>query len=299
MKVKRNNHIKETGSEKVFYFLNGLFLTFFFLITLYPILCMVSGAISSPSAVAKGSVTFYPIGFSLRGFELNLQNAKVITGFLNSVFYTVVGTILNLGITLLTAYVMSRKELPFRSAISFFMAFTMWFSGGMIPNFLLIRNLGMFNTRWALLIPGMLNVWNMIVCRTYITSTIPDEMFEAASIDGCGYVRFWVKMVLPLSTAIIAVLTLWYSISHWNSYFNALLYVYDPKKQPLQLFLRSLLVTDMAADFSDVDTATESLGIQELMKNSMILIACLPLWILYPFVQRYFVEGVMIGSVKG
>ena len=297
--MKRNNHIKETGSEKVFYFLNGLFLTFFFLITLYPILCMVSGAISSPSAVAKGSVTFYPIGFSLRGFELNLQNAKVITGFLNSVFYTVVGTILNLGITLLTAYVMSRKELPFRSAISFFMAFTMWFSGGMIPNFLLIRNLGMFNTRWALLIPGMLNVWNMIVCRTYITSTIPDEMFEAASIDGCGYVRFWVKMVLPLSTAIIAVLTLWYSISHWNSYFNALLYVYDPKKQPLQLFLRSLLVTDMAADFSDVDTATESLGIQELMKNSMILIACLPLWILYPFVQRYFVEGVMIGSVKG
>ena len=299
MEVKRHNHIKETRSEKVFYFFNGLFLTFFFLITLYPILCMISGAISSPDAVAKGNVTFYPIGFSLRGFELNLQNDKVITGFLNSVFYTVVGTALNLGITLLTAYVMSRKELPFRSAISFFMAFTMWFSGGMIPNFLLIRNLGMFNTRWALLIPGMLNVWNMIVCRTYITSTIPDEMYEAASIDGCGYVRFWVKMVLPLSTAIIAVLTLWYSISHWNSYFNALLYVYDQKKQPLQLFLRSMLVTDMAADFSDVDTATESLGIQELMKNSMILIACLPLWILYPFVQRYFVEGVMIGSVKG
>lgn len=297
--MKRNNHIKETRSEKVFYFINGLFLTLFFLITLYPILCMISGAISSPSAVATGEVTFYPIGFSLRGFQLNLQNEKVITGFLNSVFYTVVGTILNLGITLLTAWVMSRKELPFRSAISFFMAFTMWFNGGIIPNFLLIRNLGMFNTRWALLIPGMLNVWNMIVCRTYITSTIPDEMFEAASIDGCGYVCFWVKMVLPLSTAIIAVLTLWYSISHWNSYFNALIYVYDPKKQPLQLFLRSLLVTDMAADFSDVDVATESLGIQELMKNSMILIACLPLWILYPFVQRYFVEGVMIGSVKG
>lgn len=297
--MKRNNHIKETRSEKVFYFFNGLFLTVFFLITLYPILCMISGAISSPNAVATGEVTFYPIGFSLRGFQLNLQNEKVITGFLNSVFYTVVGTALNLGITLLTAYVMSRKELPFRSAISFFMAFTMWFSGGLIPNFLLIRSLGMFNTRWALLIPGMLNVWNMIVCRTYITSTIPDEMYEAASIDGCGYVRFWVKMVLPLSTAIIAVLTLWYSISHWNSYFNALIYVYDPDKQPLQLFLRSLLVTDMAADFSDVDTATESLGIQELIKNSMILIACLPLWILYPFVQRYFVEGVMIGSVKG
>ena len=299
MEMKKSNHIKDTRSEKIFYFLNGLFLTLFFLITLYPVLCMISGAISSPTAVATGKVTFYPIGFSLRGFELNLQNDKVINGFLNSVFYTVAGTALNLVITLLTAYVMSRRELPFRSGISFFMAFTMWFSGGLIPTFLLIRSLGMFNTRWALLIPGMLNVWNMIVCRTYINSTIPDEMFEAASIDGCGYVRFWIRMVLPLSTAIIAVLTLWYAIGHWNSYFNALIYVYDPEKQPLQLYLRSLLVTEMAADFSDVDVATESLGIQELMKNSMILIACLPLWILYPFVQRYFVQGVMIGSVKG
>ena len=295
----RTSHLKDTRSEKVFYFLNGVFLTAFFLITLYPILCVISGAISSPIAVATGKVTFYPVGFSLRGFELNLKNPKVLQGFANSAFYTVLGTALNLAITLVTAFVMSRRELPGRTAISFFMAFTMWFSGGLIPTFLLVRDLGMFNTRWALLIPGLLSVWNMIVCRTYINSTIPEEMFEAASIDGCGYVRFFLTMVLPLSTAIIAVLTLWYAIGHWNAYFNALIYVYDPAKQPLQLYLRAMLVTENVADLSNVDTSTESLGVQELMKNSLILIACLPLWILYPFVQRYFVEGVMIGSVKG
>ena len=295
----RTSHLKDTRSEKVFYFLNGVFLTAFFLITLYPILCVISGAISSPIAVATGKVTFYPVGFSLRGFELNLKNPKVLQGFANSAFYTVVGTALNLAVTLVTAYVMSRRELPGRTAISFFMAFTMWFSGGLIPTFLLVRDLGMFNTRWALLIPGLLSVWNMIVCRTYINSTIPEEMFEAASIDGCGYVRFFLTMVLPLSTAIIAVLTLWYAIGHWNAYFNALIYIYDPAKQPLQLYLRAMLVTENVADLSNVDTSTESLGVQELMKNSLILIACLPLWILYPFVQRYFVEGVMIGSVKG
>lgn len=297
MRTKR--HIKDTRSEKVFYFLNGLFLTMFFIITLYPLLCVISGAISSPTAVARGEVTFYPIGFSLRGFELNLSNPKVISGFVNSVFYTVVGTVLNVVLTVVTGYVMSRKELPGRSYISFFMAFTMWFSGGLIPTFLLVRDLGMFNTRWALLIPGMLNVWNMIVCRTFINSTIPDEMFEAASIDGCGYVRFLISMVLPLSGAIIAVLTLWYAIGHWNSYFSALIYIYDPDKQPLQLYLRAVLVAKNMVDLTDVEAEMESLGVQELMKNSLILIACLPLWLIYPFVQKFFVKGVMIGSVKG
>ena len=144
-----------------------------------------------------------------------------------------------------------------------------------------------------------MSVWNVVVCRTYITSTVPDEMFEAASIDGCGYFRFFAVMVLPLSKAIIAVLTLWYAIGHWNSYFHALIFISDKSKQPLQLLLRSMLVTDLTMDLSGIDVETESLGVQELMRNSLILIACLPLWILYPFVQRFFVKGVMIGSVKG
>ena len=156
----------------------------------------------------------------------------------------------------------------------------------------------MMNTRWALLIPGLISVWNVIICRTYISTTIPEEMYEAATIDGCGYFTYLFRMVIPLSSAIIAVLTLWYAIAHWNSYFNALIYIYDKSKQPLTLFLRAVLVSG-TSDFSDVETDVESLGIQELYKNSLILIACLPLWIVYPFVQKYFVKGVMIGSVKG
>ena len=297
--AKKHSHIRDTRSEKVFYLINGLFLTFFFIITLYPLLCVISGAISSPQAVATGKVTFYPIGFSLRGFEINLQNAKVLRGFGNSIIYTVSGTLLTTAITLFTSFALSRKELPGRTGISFFMAFTMWFSGGLIPTFLLIRDLGMFNSRLALIIPGAVSVWNIIVCRTFINTNIPEEMYEAASIDGCGYFRFFWAMVLPLSTAIIAVQVLWTAIGHWNSYFNALIYVYDPEKQPLQLYLRATLVSNNLTDFSDIDVDTESLGIQELIKNSLILLACLPLWIMYPFVQRHFVQGVMIGSVKG
>lgn len=289
----------DTRSERVFYFSNGLLLTLFLLLTLYPILCLISGAISDPVAVYTGKVTFYPIGFNLRGFELNLQNANVLRGFANSLFYTVAGTALNVVVTLITAYALSRRELPGRTGISFFMAFTMWFGGGIIPFFLLVRDLGLLNSRWSLLITDLMSVWNVVVCRTYITSTVPDEMFEAASIDGCGYFRFFAVMVLPLSKAIIAVLTLWYAIGHWNSYFHALIFISDKSKQPLQLLLRSMLVTDLTMDLSGIDVETESLGVQELMRNSLILIACLPLWILYPFVQRFFVKGVMIGSVKG
>lgn len=297
--MKSKTRSLDTRSERVFYFSNGLLLTLFLLLTLYPILCLISGAISDPVAVYTGKVTFYPIGFNLRGFELNLQNANVLRGFANSLFYTVTGTALNVVVTLITAYALSRRELPGRTGISFFMAFTMWFGGGIIPFFLLVRDLGLLNSRWSLLITGLMSVWNVVVCRTYITSTVPDEMFEAASIDGCGYFRFFAVMVLPLSKAIIAVLTLWYAIGHWNSYFHALIFISDKSKQPLQLLLRSMLVTDLTMDLSGIDVETESLGIQELMRNSLILIACLPLWILYPFVQRFFVKGVMIGSVKG
>ena len=297
--MKSKTRSLDTRSERVFYFSNGLLLTLFLLLTLYPILCLISGAISDPVAVYTGKVTFYPIGFNLRGFELNLQNANVLRGFVNSLFYTVVGTALNVVVTLITAYTLSRRELPGRTGISFFMAFTMWFGGGIIPFFLLVRDLGLLNSRWSLLITGLMSVWNVVVCRTYITSTVPDEMFEAASIDGCGYFRFFAVMVLPLSKAIIAVLTLWYAIGHWNSYFHALIFISDKSKQPLQLLLRSMLVTDLTMDLSGIDVETESLGVQELMRNSLILIACLPLWILYPFLQRFFVKGVMIGSVKG
>ena len=285
--------------EKVFYALNGLLLTLFFITTLYPLLCLISSAISDPTAVYTGRVTFYPVGFSLRGFEINLQNANLLNGFKNSVIYTVLGTALIVSITMITAFALSRRELIGRSAISFFFAFTMWFSGGLIPFFLLVRDLGMYNTIWAVIIPGVVNVWYIIVCRTYINSTISEEMFEAASIDGCGYFRFLWQMVLPLSTPVIAVLTLWAAIGHWNSYFNAMIFLQNKAMRPLQLFLRDYLIASNVVDMSNVDFTTESLGLQELVKNSMILLSVLPLWILYPFIQKYFVSGIMVGAVKG
>lgn len=285
--------------ERVFYAVNGLLLTLFFITTLYPLLCLISSAISDPTAVYTGRVTFYPVGFSLRGFEINLQNANLLNGFKNSVIYTVLGTALIVSITMITAFALSRHELIGRSAISFFFAFTMWFSGGLIPFFLLVRDLGMYNTIWAVIIPGVVNVWYIIVCRTYINSTISEEMFEAASIDGCGYFRFLWQMVLPLSTPVIAVLTLWAAIGHWNSYFNAMIFLQNKAMRPLQLFLRDYLIASNVVDMSNVDFTTESMGLQELVKNSMILLSVLPLWILYPFIQKYFVSGIMVGAVKG
>ncbi|MEG0767667.1 MAG: carbohydrate ABC transporter permease, partial [Clostridia bacterium] len=206
----------DTPGEKVFYAVNAAALSLLMIACIYPILCIISGAISDPAAVSNGRVTFYPIGFSLEGFRLVLKDNALITGFLNTVFYTVVGTVLNVFVTVITAYSLSRRELIGRGVISFFFAFTMWFSGGIIPFYLLVKQLGMMNTRWALIIPGLMSVWSMIVCRTFIASTIPEDIFEASSIDGCGYFRYFFLMVLPLSKAILAVLSLWYAIGHWN-----------------------------------------------------------------------------------
>ncbi len=295
----REYRIPLMRKEKVFYAVNGLFLTLFFITTLYPLLCLISSAISEPTAVYTGRVTFYPVGFSLRGFEINLQNINLLNGFKNSVIYTVLGTALIVSVTMVTAFALSRRELIGRSVLSFFFAFTMWFSGGLIPFFLLVRDLGMYNTIWAVIIPGVVNVWYIIVCRTYINSTISEEMFEAASIDGCGYFRFLWQMVLPLSTPVIAVLTLWAAIGHWNSYFNAMIFLQNKAMRPLQLFLRDYLIASNVVDMSNVDFTTESMGLQELVKNSMILLSVLPLWILYPFIQKYFVSGIMVGAVKG
>ncbi len=297
-----SNIVQATMSEKVFYAINYALLTFLLIITAYPVIYLFSSSISHPNAVAAGQVTFLPVGFSLRGYELVVSNANVKLGFLNSIFYTVAGTLLNVTVTLITAYPLSRRNLMGRSFFSLMLAFTMWFSGGMIPNYLLVRSLGMLNTRWALLIPTLISVWNVIICRTYFTNTVPEELFEAASIDGCDHFTFFVQVVLPLSGAIIAVLTLYYAIDHWNAYFNALIYLTKSRLYPLQIFLRNILIEGSvsAEDISGGAAEVESsLGIIELFKSALIFTSCLPLWIIYPFVQKFFVKGVMIGSVKG
>lgn len=303
IKAHHSSSNRDTKGEKIFYFFNAAFLLLFAAICLYPVLCIISGAISDPKQVGLGLVTFYPRGFSLEGFRLVLKDKWLLNGFGMSVFYTLVGTAINLVITFLTAFALSRRELMGRTFLNLMFAFTMWFSGGIIPSYLLVRNMGLINTVWALLLPGAMSVWNMIVCRTFLANTIPEELFEAASIDGTGYVRYMLTIVLPLSKAIMAVLALWYAIAHWNAYFGALIYISDKKLKPFSLYLREYLVQQNTMDIAELTAGEEIrmdlLGTTELMKNALTLLSCLPLWIMYPFVQKYLVKGVMLGSVKG
>lgn len=306
MKQKNSSHpspIRDTKGDRVFYFVNLLILVLFALICLYPILCIISGAISDSAKVGLGVVTWYPQGFSLQGFRYVLKDKWLINGFSMSLFYTIAGTAINIVVTFLTAFALSRRELMGRGFFNLFFAFTMWFSGGVIPSYLLVRNIGLLNTVWALLLPTALNVWNMIVCRTFLQNSIPEELFEAASIDGAGYVRYMLVIVLPLSKAILATLVLWYAIAHWNSYFHPLIYINDKALKPVSLYLREYLVQQGTMDIAELTAGEEVradlLGMTELMKNALTLLSCLPLWILYPFVQKYLVQGVMVGSVKG
>ena len=301
--VQESNKIASPASDRVFYFVNNLILILFTVVCAYPILCIISQAISDPVNVGLGIVTFYPKGFSLRGFAEVLKDKWMIHGFLMTILYTVVGTVINVVLTYITTFALSRKELPGRGFLQLLFAFTMWFSGGLIPMYLMMKSYGLLNNFWALILPGALNIWNMIVCRTYLQTSIPEDLFDAAKIDGAGYIRYMLEITVPLSKAIIAVLVLWYAIAHWNSYFDALVYITDRDLKPFALYLRDYLVMGSTMDIADL-TAGETVGMDlqgmnELMKASLILLSCLPLWILFPFVKKYLVQGVMIGSVKG
>ncbi len=288
--------------DRAFTVINYSFLSFILLIVLYPLIYIVSASFSSPSAVMAGRVWLYPVNFSLKGYEAVFQNRDILTGFGNSFFYTFFGTLINLIVTLAAAYPLSRKDLRPRNAIMLVFSFTMFFSGGMIPSYLLISNLGLLNTRWALLLPGALSVYNMIIARQFFSTNIPAELLEASQLDGCSDFQFIVRVVLPLSGAIIAVLSLFFAVSHWNAYFNALLYLGKRSMYPLQVFLREILIQNtIDASMTSVDIQDEvaKQGLQELLKYSLIIVASVPVLVIYPFVQRYFVKGVMIGSIKG
>jgi ABC-type glycerol-3-phosphate transport system permease component len=287
--------------DRMFYTIVYVLLTVFFLVTLYPLVYVASVSISSVEAAAEGRVWLFPVGFSLEGYKMVFNTAKVGWGFYNSIIYTIFGTVINLLMTLITAFVLSRRELMGRSILNFMFVFTMWFSGGMIPLYLQVRNLGLLNTRWALWLPIALNVWNMIITRTFIMSSIPEDLFEAASIEGCGYFRYFLKIVIPLSTPIIAVMCLFYGIDHWNAYFRPLIYITNQKLMPLQIVLRNILVANeiSAEDLISDSMTAANFGRIELLKYALIIVSCLPLWIAYPFIQKSFVKGVMVGAIKG
>lgn len=271
------------------------------LIVLYPLIYILSASFSNSNAVMAGRVWLFPVEPTLAGYGAVFKNPKIPRSFLNTIYLTVFGTMINIALTVMLAYPLSRKTLFGRGAITGFITFTMLFSGGLVPSFLLIKGLNLYNTYWALILPGAVSVYNVIVARTFFQSNIPDDLYEAASLDGCSDLYFMWKIVLPLSAPIIAVLTMFYAVGHWNSYFNAMIYLQDSKKFTLQVVLRNILIANQIDNdmMKDVDAMQKQEGLAQLLKYSLIVVASVPMLILYPFIQKHFVKGVMIGALKG
>ncbi len=303
------NRIKLSRSDRVFVTVNSFFLILFFLITLYPMLFVLSASFSDPKAVAAGKMVLLPISPSLQAYTFILGYKEIWIGYGNTLFYTLVGTLINLALTIPCAYALSRRDCPFRGIIMTLFMITMYFGGGLIPDYLNVKDFGLLNTRAIMLISGAVSTYNLIIARTFFANTIPWELHEAAFLDGCSDFRALLKIILPLSAPIIVVLTLYYGVGHWNSYFNALIYLSDRKKFPLQVFLREILTIGKFAESafeSGVDMSAEDAMVlmkqvdtANMIKYGVIVASTVPMMIIYPWVQKYFAKGVMIGSVKG
>ncbi len=272
------------------------------IVVMYPLILILSNSVSDPALVAKGEIWLFPKGIQLEGYKYVFKEKDVVTGYLNTIFYTVFGTLINLIVTVPAGYVLSKpsEQVPGNKIFMTLFMIIMYFSGGMIPTFLLMNGLGLYNSRWSILILGAFSTYNCIICRSFFAS-MPKELEESASIDGASPIKIFIKIILPLSKALMGVMVLYFAVGHWNSYFNALIYLKDNSKQPLQVFLRRILVlaqrqsnNEMAAELALTMADTE-----RLIRYCVIIVSSLPLLILYPFLQKYFDKGVMIGSVKG
>lgn len=304
--MKTTSLIKDTRADKIFLIFVYVFLAISLLIVLYPLIYIISASISNPHLVNSGEMWLLPKGITFEGYRTLLGNSSIWRGYLNTIYYTVLGTSINLLVTLPCAYALSREDFYGRRAFTNFMLVTMFLSGGLIPSYLLIRSLGMLNTVWALVIPGSVSVYNVVVTRTFFQSTIPREMEEAAIVDGCSDFRLFMQIVLPLSTPIIAVMALFYGVGHWNSFFNALIYLSDRSMYPLQMILREILILqDMSSN--TVNNVTSEMAnmlyskqqLAQVIKYGVMIVSSLPVIIVYPFLQKYFVKGMMVGSIKG
>jgi multiple sugar transport system permease protein/putative aldouronate transport system permease protein len=292
--------MRTSFEDKVFYAFVYIFSFLLLLSVLYPMIFIVSASFSSGQAISTGQVKLLPVDPGIEGYKAVFKDRRVPIGYRNTIFYTVVGTLINVFMTLICAYPLARKRLPHRSGITFFFTFTMLFSGGMIPSYILLRDLHLLNTVWAMWLPGAMSIYSMIVTRTFISSAIPEELLEATQIDGCSDIKYFFLFVLPLSKAVIAVIAMMYAVGHWNAYFNAFLYLTKQELYPLQIFLREILVMNqMQNDIVDPETAMAMQGLADLLKYSLIVISSAPILCIYPFFQKYFVKGVMIGSIKG
>jgi multiple sugar transport system permease protein/putative aldouronate transport system permease protein len=293
--------IKDTRGDRIFSGFNYVVLTVYLVIILYPLVYLVSASFSSPTAVTAGLVQLWPVEPTAIAYETIFKDPAIVRSFLNSIFYAVAGTAVNIVLTLLAAYPLSRPDLRGRGWIMFFFFFTTLFSGGLIPTYLVVRDLGLLNTRWALILPAALSVWNVIITRTYFQTTIPGELLDAARIDGASDFRFLRDVVLPLSGPIVAVNALFYAVGHWNAYFDALIYLQDESLYPLQLELRQILVQNQTnlQMTGDIQSMLARENLADLLKYALIVVSTVPLLLVYPFVQKHFVKGALIGSLKG
>jgi multiple sugar transport system permease protein/putative aldouronate transport system permease protein len=294
--------MKTLNGDRIFSIFCSAILFIVTLSVLYPLVYIVSASFSNSLAVIQGRVWLWPVEPTLDGYTAVFKSSQVPRGFINSIYVMTVGTTINVILTIALAYPLSRKDLYGRNVLMGLITFTMLFSGGLIPSFLLVRALGMYNTYWAIIVPGAVGVFNVIVTLTFFRSNIPQELHEAAIIDGCSDFRFLLRVVVPLSAPIIAVLTMFYAVGHWNSYFSAMIFLRDPAKHTLQLVLRDILILNQMNTnelMQDTTVQARQEGLAQLLKYSLMVVASLPMLIMYPFIQRHFVRGIMVGAIKG
>ncbi|MFD0696320.1 carbohydrate ABC transporter permease [Paenibacillus sp. GCM10027628] len=290
---------RKKSDEKIFDAVVGTLAALIVVVVLYPLIFIISASFSDPAMVLNGEVTLLPKHITFEAYKNVFQNDQIWHSYGNTLVYTVVGTSINLLMTTLAAYPLSRPDLPGRGGIMFFVTLTMFFSGGIIPTYLIVKSLGMVDTMWAVIIPGAIATYNLIVMRTYFQTSIPWEIQEAAHIDGCSNWKLLTHVILPLSKPILAVMILFYAVGHWNSYFNALIYIRSKDLYPLQLVMREMLLISQADSFDSSAGLVDKVLLAESIKYVVIIISSLPVLVMYPFVQRHFVKGVMIGSLKG
>lgn len=292
--------IKSSREDFIFDIVNYTFLSLVLLCVLYPLYFIIIASVSDPTLVNNGQVFFLPKGINFDGYKRVFGYNMVWRGYANTIFYTVLGTFFNIAVTMMLAYPLSRKIFSGKTVLMVYLLITMYFNGGLIPTYLVVKSLGLYDNWTVMIILGIVNVFNVIIAKTFIQNSIPEELFEAAMIDGCSHFKFFLRIVFPLSKAIVAVLVLYYGMEHWNDFMKALIYLSNEQAFPLQIVLKKILIeSDISSEFINVEDAVKRQNESEMMKYALIIVSTIPVMILYPFLQKYFVQGVMIGSVKG
>lgn len=303
MYSRKSTKIKESVGDRVFVVCVVILMGILLALTLYPLYFVIIASVSDPLEVFRGNVIFVPKSLSGYAYSLVWKNEDIWIGYRNTILYTVTGTTLNISLTMMGAYALSRKKMYGRGPIMFLITFTMFFSGGLIPTYLQVQNLHLYNTFWVMLLIDAVGIYNLIVARTFIQTTISEQLYEAAYMDGCSDARAFIKIVLPLSAPIMAVLVLFYGVGHWNQYFNALIYLQDRSRIPLQLVLREILLANMTSSMTDgaeiLEGDMSKYLVSESLKYAVIIVSSIPMLILYPFLQKFFVKGIMVGAIKG